>query len=358
MGTRQSRMTVGERWKAIINRKPVDRVPFFVMGINIFCCKNVGYTVEDTYNNVQRAFDAQVKSAEQYGYYPFTYPGTCAAFWTWGFGGEIKWPKSEYEMAPSSVRYPVQSEEDVKSLKIPSVREGFTALQWNMDFCKLQEAFPGMPIVPALPAPITLAGSLVGAETLCKWMMKKPELVHQLARTAANHLEEVAEYWANTFDRDRIVFYLYAPNESNQLISPKQFEKFAFPYQKEVHEKVLATGIRHIYVHICGDQNLNLPYWEQIPMGDPGILSFGHEVDLERAAECFPNDIITGNIHSPTLQIGTGEEVYELCRGCIEKGKKAKGGFMLASGCCVPPATPSYNYYIMQKALNDFGWYD
>ena len=42
----------------------------------------------------------------------------------------------------------------------------------------------------------------------------------------------------------------------------------------------------------------------------------------------------------------------------IEKGKRAPGGFMLAAGCTISPLTPSYNYWVMQKALEDFGWYD
>ena len=111
-------------------------------------------------------------------------------------------------------------------------------------------------------------------------------------------------------------------------------------------------------MHICGEHNENLPYWAQIPMGDPGIVSFGHEVDLEKAAEYFPNDIIYGNLEPAIIQSGTPEQVYEAAKVVIEKGKKAPGGFILAPGCEMPPRAAPENVMAMTRAVNDFGWYD
>jgi uroporphyrinogen-III decarboxylase len=50
--------------------------------------------------------------------------------------------------------------------------------------------------------------------------------------------------------------------------------------------------------------------------------------------------------------------VYQLSKRAIEKGKKAPRGYMLMSGCEIPPMSPPYNVYMMTKAVNDFGWYD
>ena len=353
----KARMSEQERWNALLNRQPVDRASFLTMGNAVFSCTNVGYTVSDAYANARRSFDAERKTADQYGHFPFTYAIIGGSYGAWEFGGDLRLPTSEYEMAPSVVRHPVQSEGDVWKLTLPDVNTA-GSIPNTMDFCMLQAAVPDMPIVPTVHTVLTIAGNLVGVETLARWMMRRPELVHHLVRLAADHFVEVAEYWVHTFGPERLVLFSAAPTESNQIFSPKHFEEFVLPHQKEVHETVLALGIRHLYIHICGEQNLNLPLWAQIPMGEPGIVSFGHEVDLETAARYFPHDIIVGNLHPPTLHLGTGEEVYELCRICIEKGKKAPGGFMLAAGCSISPLTPPYNYWVMQKALDDFGWYD
>jgi uroporphyrinogen decarboxylase len=356
MDQSKGRMNAKERWEALLNRQPVDRVPFFPLGCHVFSCKNAGYTVLDAYTSMPKFFEAQIKTAERYGYFPFIYMviGPCGAE---EFGGQIQLPASEYDMAPKVIHYPVQSEEDVWKLKLPDVETAGSIPKW-MELSKLQESVPDIPIVPpAIPAVITIAGNLAGPEQLCKWMIRKPELVHHLVHLASAFFLDTVKYWVDTFRPNRIILYSAAPTESNQIISPKHFQEFGFPYQKEIHEKVIDMGIKHILFHICGDQNLNLPFWSQIPMGDPGIVSFGAEVDLEAAAHYFPDDIIVGNIDPPILHLGPEEEVYQLSRLCIEKGKRAPGGFMLGAGCSISPLTPSYNYWAMHKALDDFGWY-
>jgi uroporphyrinogen-III decarboxylase len=49
-------------------------------------------------------------------------------------------------------------------------------------------------------------------------------------------------------------------------------------------------------------------------MGDPGVLSFGHEVDLKKASDFFPDDIIVGNLNPTIIQVETPAKVYEASR--------------------------------------------
>ena len=87
--------------------------------------------------------------------------------------------------------------------------------------------------------------------------MKKPDLVHHLLRLSTDHSLAVFEYWKALFGTERVFPFVGEPAASNQLISPRQFEQFAFPYIKELHEKLLGMGYRHIYCHICGEANAN-----------------------------------------------------------------------------------------------------
>ena len=87
---------------------------------------------------------------------------------------------------------------------------------------------------------------------------------------------------------------------------------------------LLQAGIRHIYCHICGEQNKNLPLWHKIPMGNPGIVSFGHEVDIDTAIKFFGERcIIAGNIEPAIIHLGTPDQIYNLCREALAKGIKA-----------------------------------
>ena len=109
---------------------------------------------------------------------------------------------------------------------------------------------------------------------------------------------------------------------------------------------------------MCGDHNRNLPYWTDIPMGDPGIVSFSHQVDLVSAIKHFGNScIIAGSVEATVIHNGTPAQVYELSQQSIDKAKYAPRGFLLTPSCGLPPQTPPYNVFMMKKAVDDFGWY-
>ena len=266
-------------------------------------------------------------------------------------------PSGAFDQTPKVVRYPVESEEDIWNLEMPDVkRAGMIPL--NMEFSRLQEK-AGLVRTIGIGAPFLYATSVCGLERLARWMIKKSELAHRLLQLVTDYGISVAKYWVETFGAENIEFRTSTPTSSNQVISPKQFREFSLPYLKALHEKVLNMGVKHIYTHICGDQNQNLPYYTEVPFGDPGIVGFGHEVDLTKAMEYLGDTcIIVGNVEPRVLLTGTPEQVYQLSKECIEKAKFAPRGFILGSGCELPPLAPACNVWAMRKAINDFGWYE
>ena len=351
---RQQKMTNKERIEALLSGWPLDRVPLypFILG---FCARNVGYPLATIYNDSQKSFEAQLWTQEQYGFDWGPVYGY-ASYGTWEFGGEIKMPESGYEQAPTHITVPVQSEDDVDRLKLPDVRRA-GCLPLAMEFSRLQ-AKQGTPITLVFGGNFTIAGNICPVDKLCRWILKKPELAHQVLRLATDHIVDAVKYWADTFGGERVITQIWEPLASNDIISPRQFERFVLPYMQESAESILRMGVRHIFYHICGEQNLNLPYWAQVPMGNPGICSVGSQIEITTAIEYLGDRaIIAGNIEPHILQTGTPQQVYELCQKAIEAGKKAPRGFMLMSGCETPPDTPPYNVYMMRKAIDDFGWY-
>ena len=348
-------MTKKERIEWILAGKPVDRVPFFPFLLG-FCAKNLGLPISTIYNDPGKSFDIQLKTMEQYGFDWGPIYGY-ASYGTWEFGGEIEMPSGEYQQAPSHKIFPVKSEEDVEGLRLPDVRTA-GCIPLAMEFSKLQDKFE-IPVSVVLGGNFTIAGNICAVEKLCRWMLKKPEIAHKVLKLATDHILDIVGYWAETFGPERVIPQFWEPLASNLIISPKQFENFVLPYLIESSEKILAMGVRHILYHICGEQNDNLEAWAKVPTGDPGLCSFGEEIDIVRAIEVLGDkNIIIGNIDPRVILTGKPEEIYALCKEAIEKGKKAPRGFMLSSGCEVSPETPGYHVYVMQKALQDFGSYN
>jgi uroporphyrinogen decarboxylase len=352
---RQETMTPPERMDAIMTRQRPDRVPFipFIFG---FCAKNVGYPVRSLFDDAEKSFWAQMWTAEMFGYDGGPLYGY-ASFGSWEFGGEIKMPESEWESAPVVTRFAATTPEEVEDLEVPEV-ENAGAYPIGIEFAKLQQEH-GMPIMIQGFSPFTAAGNICEVDKLCRWLIKKPDTAHTLLRKVTDFHKKIIDYFVDKFPDYPMTVFSGEPTAANQIISPKQFEEFALPYLKEAHQYTLDKGIKNIFCHICGEQNLNLPHWAEVPFGDPGLLSFGHEVDLRKAIEMFGDqNVILGNVEPGVIQEGTWQEVYELSRQCIEKGKDAPSGYILMAGCDVPVMAPPFNLYAMKKAVMDFGFYD
>ncbi|MEJ2740051.1 MAG: uroporphyrinogen decarboxylase family protein, partial [Dehalococcoidia bacterium] len=207
------------------------------------------------------------------------------------------------------------------------------------------------------PGGYNLACNIVGLDRFLKWLIKKPDMAHYLINELSDWSRARLPEQSEKLGIEGVMGRSGSPTASNQLISPKQFAEFALPGLMDGEKRLRALGYRTTYTHICGEHNANLPYWAQIDFGDPGIIGIGHEVQLEKAAYYFPNDIILGNLDPAIIQTGTPDEVYEATRKVVEEGKKIQGGYIFSPGCDLPPRSPIENIRMMNKAVDDFGWY-
>jgi len=359
MAERKGRMTERERVEALLRREKPNRVPNWPVTPLGFCTIYNGGTIADAYSKPEVYLAAERKSCQDFGwvFYPLmAFPDTLAS----EFGGEVKLPAGDFAQAPMVTRFAVNSEEDVWNLKVPDVKTAGRG-PLRIEFCKLssQEWLDNEPfnVMCWMGGPFTDAGQICGIENLSRWTIKKPEVAHRLMRLTVDYLIEVAKFWKDTFGTKGVLPFLGEPSAANQIISPKQFERFALPYNIEILEALLAMGYKHTLFHVCGEQNLNLPYWAQMNFGDPGIVSVGHEVELETAAKYFPNDIIMGNLEPAIIQVGTPDEVYEAAGKNIEDGKKLTQGYIFSPGCELPPKAPAENVMAITRAIEDYGWY-
>ena len=355
MHFKQDRMTARERMDALFAYEKPDRVPVGAMSTG-FNTKNAGFSVADAYAAPEKSFESMMWTTEQYGWDPIPQYAGHTVLGAWDFGGKVRLPQGEYEGALVVTENPMKTAEDIDTLVTPDPKKS-GRIPEAMAFAKLQ-ARQGLPVYFFARSPFTMAANIAGIDQFMRWTMKNADACEKLLRLSIDHIFNVMAYWVETFGADNIFAWMSSPSESNQLISPRILKKFALPYHREYHERLNKLGIQRFGFHICGEQNLNLPFLaEACPWRHPAVLSFGHEVDLEAAAGHFPRDIIFGNIEPAVIQTGTPAQVYELCRQAIEKGKKAPGGFILGPGCGLPVNAPPVNVYAMTKAAHDFGWY-
>ena len=351
-------MTNKERVQAMLRREKPDRVPLypFAMGFPVVYTQT---DLADAYNKPDVAFAAQKKAAEDFDWTLFPLIAY-ASFGGWEFGGEIKMPGTEFDQAPTIMKHVIDSPEQADDLVMPDIpNAGIIPTQKAFQDLASQDDSDNAPfqVVFHMEGTFTTACNIVGPTNFTKWTLKNKDAVHRIMRLTTDFQKKLAEYWIGLYGAENTISWGGDPMTSNQMISPRAFKEFGMPYVKEVHERMIELGAKHIFKHLCGEQNKNLEAWTEVPMGDPGFVSFGHEVELEKAAEYFPNDIIVGNLEPAIIAIGSPEDVFNATRDLVERGKKCPGGFMFGPGCELPPIAPVENVMAMTKAVQEFGWY-
>jgi uroporphyrinogen decarboxylase len=347
-------MTSAERMGALMNGERPDRVPVIPMASG-HVAEVCGRPLVRVWNDPEEAFRCHMLAAEMYGY-DGTPLWAYASAGAWEFGGEIEMPVKKYSGAPTVARTPIQNEDDVYTLQVPGDITRAGAQPIALAFARIA-AEHDFPVSVQIGSPFTYAGSIIGEERMMSWLIKKPELVHIVLDKASDYLIKVAEYYVKEFGAHRLSAFHGAATETNKLISPKQFETFALPYLQKVNARVMELGVKSLVHHICGEQNKNLKFWQQVPMTKQTVISIGREVALETAMELFPVQIIAGNVDPTLVQEGTADEVLRQARQCIEAAKHHPGGFILMPGCELPPQAPPVNVYQLVKAAREFGRY-
>ncbi|MDY6835732.1 MAG: uroporphyrinogen decarboxylase family protein [Chloroflexota bacterium] len=345
-----------ERMKALVSRQGLDRVPVMPMALG-YTAKISGMTLKEFYMQPEKAFRAQGLAAELHGY-DITGPSYMFLDWEgWEFGGEMSFPESFKQGGPTLSKSPVEKPEDVEKLQIPDPRTSTKAVPLFLQAGRMLRGM-GLPATISIGSPTNAAAAIVGKDKMIRWYFKEPELVHTVMRKATDFILKTADCFIEEFGAANCAASQGLPLDSNLLISAQTFEKFSYPYIKEIHEKLLAKGIGSFFIHLCGDHTANLPYWKDIPLAPRSIISIGSQTDIEDTARAFGDQhIVAGNVPTSILQTGSPEDVMEACKVCIEKGKNLPGGFALMPECELPPLAPPANVHAMLKAAREYGAY-
>jgi uroporphyrinogen decarboxylase len=348
-------MSSRERLESLYRGERPDRVGLHALS-NAFNTVNAGYKVSDAYQDPEKAFEAMLWTFQMYGWELYLQYCVHSITAVSDFGGEVRMPEGPYEGALVVKSHPMDSAQDLDKLTLPDPRKA-GRIPEALAYARLQ-ADKDLPATFFSRSPFTFAANLSGLDSFAKWLYRDQSLCHRMMELSLDHIINVIKVWVEEFGPDRTFVWMSSPSESNQLVSPKIFQKFALPYHLRYHEKLQELGVKRFGFHVCGDQNLNLPALaEAQPWPHPAVLSFGHEVDLERAAELFPHDIIYGNIEPTLIHTGSLPDIYEKAGQTIAKGKKAPGGFILSTGCGLPATSPPAKVYALTKAVQDFGSY-
>lgn len=135
------------------------------------------------------------------------------------------------------------------------------------------------------------------------------------------------------------------------MISPAMYQKYAFPFEKQVKECARDTGVAYA-LHICGNTN---PILSRMAGLEADAIELDYKTDIQLIHDTFSkHTCFIGNI-DPTaiLTFGTPELVQQTTRNLLEHYQDSPR-FILNAGCAIPAETPPKNLRAMIRTAREF----
>jgi len=193
--------------------------------------------------------------------------------------------------------------------------------------------------------PFTFAGQLLGVNQLMLALLDAPDQVRELVEISVKaiclFLEPLLE--------ERIVdgVALADPTSSGDLISRANFEEFSLPGITRMAQWVREREA-YLFLHICGNTKDRL---DLIARSRIHAFSLDHKVDLASAQELLQGKAcLAGNVDPVEIMLrGTEAQVEEKAKECLEIAAQ-EGGYILMTGCDIPPDVPIENVKALLRA--------
>lgn len=149
--------------------------------------------------------------------------------------------------------------------------------------------------------------------------------------------------------------FIGATRGSGTFLSPKMFEKFAWPGIKQIALALLEAGITPLF-HFDSDWGPMLEFFKDLPKGTC-VLELDSATDIFKAKKVLNGHMcLMGDVPAALLKLGTADEVTAYVRRlCEEVGDG--GGFILSTGCEAPVDSQAENIRAMLEAGRTYGAY-
>jgi MtaA/CmuA family methyltransferase len=195
-------------------------------------------------------------------------------------------------------------------------------------------------VLSLVEGPFTNCARIMGTEKMMRALLKKRGLVERL-------LEKVSELlgrFGPALEETGIDGLIIAdPVGSATMVSPKLYRELVLP-----HLQRFIKGLKiPVILHVCGNSE---PILDMMAETGARILSLDQCMDLAATREKVAGRCGIGGNVDPTnaLLLGTVEDVKRETLRCLQQG--GKKGYILMSGCAVPPRTPTENLKAMIEA--------
>lgn len=344
-------LTSRERVRRAAHREPTDCVAAMPYMYDI-AAVTAGVPLKQFYTDPQAMVRAQLALHEQVGQDVIAI-GADNFYIAEGFGCITT--RSDDEV-PSLLKPPLAKLADVFDLAVPDPHtQGRMPVM--LEALRLARQAVGDAVALRSPGtgPFALASYLIGTQ---QWLLEVAQVeaeMDEANEAAVHHALELASdalirFGKACWDAGADILHCGDSLASCNVIAPRTFERFSFPYLQKVFRAWKAHGVACSILHICGNSTRVLDLYAAT---GADLVEIDHAVDLSVAKQRIGDRVaLVGNVDTVTeLLQGTPATVAASAQRCIDQAG-AGGGFLLGSGCIVPRYSPIENVRAMVRVAH------
>ena len=199
-------------------------------------------------------------------------------------------------------------------------------------------------IVGCVLGPLTLASQLLGAESALYLAIDDPELFGRLLDFST---EVVIRFGAAQIDSGAHIPIVFDPCASPAVVPGQFFREFELPRLRKVFAEFAQKGALTSWLHIAGPVQPILSFY---PAAGVHIANFDYCVAPEEAQGQLPATCLDGNIKSMSFIEDRPEDIGAEA-SLLVRSFERRGGFILSSGCEIPPESQPANVAALVEAV-------
>jgi len=328
-----------DRINAGVNFDAPDRVPVIAQVFG-HAATLANVALDDYVRNGELLARCQIKALEHYGY-DAVFALMDVNVETEAVGSVLIYRADQYPIVKS---YVLSKVADLDNLSVPNPYEAGRMPELLKAARILRhEVGDEVLVVGCVLGPMTVATQLLGIETALYLAIDEPESFAHLLDFST---EVVVRFGVAQIEAGAHLPIVFDPSASPAVVPYQFFREFELPRLQRVFAAFKQAGAVANWLHIAGPTDPILPFY---PQAGVDIANFDFCVDPLEAQRVLPQTCLDGNIKPLSFVEATPEVIADESSRLLDLFAD-RGGFILSSGCEIPPESKPENVAAMVLA--------
>lgn len=333
-----------ERIAAAANLEQVDRVPVIAQVFG-HAGRMAGIPLKRYVTSGTELAAAQLAALKHYDY-DAVFALMDVGVETEAAGSLLTYYDDQY---PDVSSYALSSPEGLSRLSVPDPRSAGRMPELLQAAALLRrEVGQRVAVVGCVLGPMTLTTQLLGIE---KALYLAVDDLEGFERVMDFATEVAIRFGAAQVEAGAHLPLVFEPSGSPAVVPPQFFREILAPRLTRLFAALKQAGAVFNWLHIAGPAAPILPLYPGLGVD---IANFDYEVDSLAAQQALPHTCLDGNLKPLSFVSNSPEEISQRSTELLRQFSTRRG-FILSSGCEIPPEARPENVAAMVAAVRGIG---